>query len=101
MNQQHLPLSMISLNPLLHDLCRTPFSWNGAWGSRVGKSKRISDMHLATIVLIPVLRPPLSFPASNTHGDSGVTFSKVMGGAASRLKVTNLILTPMQKGREG
>lgn len=66
--------------------------------SRFGKSKRISEMHLATVVLIPGLRsPPFPHPASNTHGDSGVT---LMGGAAPRLTVTNLILSSMQKGRE-
>lgn len=82
MNQQLHPPSQS--DPLLHDLCRTPFSWNGAWRSRFGKSKRLSEMHLATISPHP--RSPSLFlsPASNTHGDRGVIFSKMLGDADSR-----------------
>lgn len=88
MNQQLHPPSQS--DPLLHDLCRTPFSWNGAWRSRFGKSKRLSEMHLATISPhprspSPSPRPPLFLSsASNTHGDRGVIFSKMLGDADSR-----------------
>lgn len=81
MNQQ--------LRPPSHDLCRTPFSWNGAWRSRFGKSKRVSEMHLATISPhpgspSPSPRPPFPLSASNIHGDRGVIFSKMLGDADSR-----------------
>lgn len=102
MNQQLLPPP--ESDHLLHDLCRTPFSWNGAWRSRFGKSKRISEMHLATIVLIPVLHPlspPLSSPRLHYPWWQWRNFLQNDGRPIFSQTVANLILSAMQKGREG
>lgn len=102
MNQQLHPPSQS--DPLLHDLCRTPFSWNGAWRSRFGKSKRLSEMHLATISphpRSPSPSPPFPLPRLQHPWWPWRNFLQNVGRCRFSLTFANLILSPLQKGREG